>query len=112
MTEQLGLLSFLECHRLTVQVDSPRPAGTVGCGWLGGWRVRPDTLVQIVHIMSPHVGGEIRGYVLCRGRLHPRTPCYTGQWPELDQAVAEHVGATVVPYRELPGGFLEEVSNG
>ncbi|MGE0444537.1 MAG: hypothetical protein AB7P99_04860 [Vicinamibacterales bacterium] len=46
---------------------------------------------SIVHVMSKPAGGEIRGYLLIDGRLHLRLPSYTGDWPEMDAAVAQRV---------------------
>lgn len=111
MAEQLSLPEgdIIDRHDLIVQVDRPRrwpgPDGYFA-SFVGARGVDFNTEVQVVHVISPHRGGEIRGYVLIGDRLHLRLPCYTGHWDELDEAVARRTGASVVPY-ELGAGGME-----
>lgn len=65
------------------------------CGYVG--RTIKDDKVRVVHVLSKHAGGEIRGYVITDdGVLRLRLPCYTGAWPALDEAVRSRVGAASV----------------
>lgn len=66
---------------------------------------RPE--VQLVHVVSDHAGGEIRGYWLAHGALWLRMPCYSGPWAEMDVAVAAALGVEVRRYSILPGGAVE-----
>lgn len=54
-------------------------------------------VVETLHIMSTHAGGQIRGYHRERGERAWRIwlPNYTGDWPEMDEAVAVLVGDSV-----------------
>lgn len=65
-----------------------------------------------IHVMSTHAGGEIRSYILRDGEAWPDQPCYTGVWPEMDVAVAEALGARVVPYTVSAGGCVEVTQSG
>lgn len=60
--------------------------------------------VRFVHVMSPHAGGEVRGYTLHGGVLWLRAPCYQGAWPEVDAIVGAMLGADVKPCRVSLGG--------
>lgn len=55
--------------------------------------------LELLHVMSVPAGGEIRGYQRPRGKSDAawtvRQPCYTGDWPEVDAAVAALVGGAV-----------------
>lgn len=42
---------------------------------------------RVVHVISRWAGGEIRGYILHRGDITVRQPCYSGDWPALDALV-------------------------
>jgi hypothetical protein len=97
---------WLTEHSLSVDVEPPRRALYYTAGFVGQRDVSPDVEAQLVHVISPHRGGEIRGYVLIEHRLHLRTPCYSGEWPEMDMAVGDLLGALVVPYRADSGGTV------
>lgn len=89
---------------LRLEVDDERPLHRLnGSAIVGGERVDADEPIRVVHVISTYAGGEVRGYVLARGRLHLRLPCYTGRWAEMDAWVAAQLGATVVPYELGPG---------
>ena len=50
---------------------------------------------ELLHVMSAHAGGEIRGYRRAAGSSDQfvlRTPVYPESWPELDIATAALVG--------------------
>jgi hypothetical protein len=66
--------------------------------------------VRIVHVINTAVRGEVRGYVLVveDATLHLRTPCSTGEWTEIDDAIAKRLDASVVPYVVSAGGFVIE----
>jgi hypothetical protein len=68
------------------------------------------TRYQRVHVI--HDGGEIRGYVLRGSKLYLRSPCYSGDWPVLDEAVAAATGAKIAPCVVDPGSgsvlFLDD----
>lgn len=52
--------------------------------------------LDLIHVISRHAGGEIRGYVsLEGGPWLLRHPNYTGDWPEMDRAVEATCGITV-----------------
>jgi len=72
----------------------------------------PNTrAIQVVHVMSPHVGGEVRGYMIVDGELRLRLPAYSGAWTEMDEAVSAHLGMPVRPYAtqaESGGGWAVE----
>lgn len=90
---------FLMRSDLQLQVDPPRPYVWRASGaFVGDKKVKDGTPIQWVHVISPFVGGEIRGYVLVDGHLHLRGPCYGGTWDELDNAVAKRLAARLVPY--------------
>lgn len=58
-------------------------------------------------VISPHAGGEVRGYRLTAdGRAWLGSPTYGGKWPDLDAAVARALEVEVVPYRISPGGIV------
>lgn len=66
--------------------------------------------IETLHVISKHAGGEIRGYILPEGEASwlLRTPCSPMEWPEIDRAVANLIGAAVngatpaARQRELP----------
>lgn len=107
-------MGFLEENNLRVEVDAPIDVLSIRTAYVGERAVLVNALERgehpkgmFVHVISPHVGGEIRGYVLIDARLHLRLPCYTGLWPELDSAVEKHLGATIAPYRRIGAGGME-----
>ena len=54
---------------------------------------------DLLHVMSKHRGGEIRGYERPLGSDKPwsvRPPHYEGHWPEVDQAVADLTGEAIM----------------
>lgn len=70
------------------------------CPWTG-------LVMRRVHVISKRAGGEIRGYSLLEdGRLIIGTPCYTGEWPEMDALVERIVGDRVEPYPVSPCGAV------
>lgn len=81
-----------------VEVDAAKPTTTWTAQFQGERQYPTGTRAAFVHVMSRHAGGEIRGYVLIDGKLHLRHPCYTGRWPEMDEAVEAAIGASVQPY--------------
>ncbi len=56
---------------------------------------KDGTQIAAVHVMSPASGGECRGYWLIAGVLWRRYPDMIGDWPEVDQAVADALGLEV-----------------
>lgn len=55
---------------------------------------RLDGPIELLHVISVHAGGEIRGYkrpVDSDGPWKLRTPSYPMDWPEVDAAVADLV---------------------
>lgn len=59
---------------------------------------RFDGIVDLLHVMSTYRGGQIRGYLRREGASEwtLRQPAYEGDWPEMDQAVANLIGERVV----------------
>lgn len=118
MAEQVSLSfavrprGFFTANGLRVEVDPARKAGSINTAYVGERSVNQHSDAQLVHVISPAAGGEIRGYVLIEHRLHLRIPCYSGEWPEMDMAVGDLLGALVVPYRVTAGGSVSEVSRG
>lgn len=99
---------WLTANGLIVQVGPPTKALYYTASFVGRCLVDKDAAGQLVHVISPHAGGEIRGYLLIEHRLHLRLPCYSGEWPEMDMAVGDHLGAVVVPYRADAGGTVRD----
>lgn len=60
--------------------------------------IHHDDSVRFVHVMSHARHGEVRVYVIWDGRLWLGSPCYSGRWPEVDEAVSAALGMPVVPY--------------
>lgn len=60
---------------------------------------------EILHVLSRHAGGEVRGYIRPRGGdiWEVRRPAHEGHWPEMDRAVAD---ATGEPIRDLRGQMV------
>lgn len=112
MSEQVSLnfgarpRDFLTLNGLRLEVDPPRKAGYYTAAFVGLRGSDRDAEAQLVHVISPAAGGEIRGYLLIEHKLHLRTPCYTGEWAEMDMAVGDQLGALVVPYRADAGGTV------
>lgn len=85
--------------RLSLVIDDAMPLGRAlgGYGWnfagCGGAAINASAQVRVVHVISVHAHGEIRGYVLTTGdgALRQRGPCYIGPWPVLDAAVLARV---------------------
>lgn len=85
--------------RLSLVIDDAMPLGRAlgGYGWnfagCGGAAIDASAQVRVVHVISVHAHGEIRGYVLTTGdgALRQRGPCYIGPWPVLDAAVLARV---------------------
>ena len=77
---------------LMVDVPCTAPAGdsrrTIPVGWPPG----DDWTGQLVHLISDHAGGEIRGYVLIAGSLWHRDGA---PWPEMDVLVCRALGVPV-----------------
>lgn len=102
--------SFLERHGLRVDVTEI-PNGNFVAAYVGP---PPKSLIRtigVVHVMSPHAGGEIRGYMIVDGELRLRLPAYSGAWTEMDEAVSAHLGMPVRPYAmqaESGGGWAVE----
>jgi hypothetical protein len=97
---------WLAANDIRVEVDPPRKAGLIDSGFVGQRDINPHADACFVHVINPRAGGEIRGYVLIEHRLHLRLPCYSGEWPEMDMAVGDHLGALVVPYRAGADGAV------
>ena len=51
---------------------------------------------RVVHVISRWAGGEVRGYILHRGEITVRTPCYSGDWPDLDALVKAKVLSSTI----------------
>lgn len=54
--------------------------------------------IDVLHVISSHAGGEIRGYWRPHGEDGPwtvRMPAHA-EWPEMDRAVEALVGAPVI----------------
>jgi hypothetical protein len=90
--------------RFYLQVDAPSDGDRIG-GYIGQ-QLRDR--VRVVHVISKPAGGEIRGYVVTEDRaLRLRTPCYSGHWPALDEAVRTRTGAgSIAPYTVSDGGAV------
>ncbi len=99
---------------VTVQLDQVafqpgRGAHFAGAREFMGGPDRIPGLVQRVHVMSSHAGGEIRSYVLDEARcLRLAGPDHRGEWTEMDNEVALVLAATVRPYKLTAGGSIEE----
>lgn len=94
---------------IAVHLDAEaKPVMDDGWHWnFVGDRALVGHKVRGVHVMSRHVGGQIRGYVLDEtGGLRLAGPCYTGEWPEMDAEVARVLGAAIIPYAVGPGGTV------
>ncbi len=73
---------------------------TVPDGFAGEWGQHRN-----IHVISIPAGGEIRGFNLDDdGVAWVRPPVYSGEWPELNAAVAQHLGVVVAPFTVEPGG--------
>lgn len=73
------------------------PVRRAGHGFAYVGRQIEDDEATTVHVMSKPAGGEIRGYMRMPDRsLRLRLPCYTGDWPEMDEAVRRRVDAAEV----------------
>lgn len=88
-----------ELGDLRVEVDDPVPVTRQTAAFVGDDLVKPGTQVRVVHVISKPARGEVRGYVLVEGEtaLRLRTPCYSGDWPEMDAAVQRRVLEIVDP---------------
>lgn len=55
---------------------------------------------DVLRVMAVHLGGQIRGYERSKGETtwRPWLPMYTGDWPQMDQAVADLVGEPVIGF--------------
>lgn len=94
-------------HGLYIELD-PERVWTLAGGseWIVPQTMRPGS-GRLVHVISPHAFGEIRGYVLDEcGTLHLRHTGGTGEWTELDDAVCAALGATMEPYALTAGGHI------
>lgn len=76
-------------------IDEERKAGWFGRGTTPS-RFDDDDMVRLVHAISRHAKGEVRGYFLRGDELHVRLPASPAEWPELDALVSEALGAMVV----------------
>ena len=86
--------AFLD-GRLSLLIDGPTKEPMWRFNYAGGHGSQAEG--RLVHVMSRPAGGEIRGYVLTSdGVLRLRMPCYSGRWPEMDEAVRVRVGASTV----------------
>ncbi len=85
-----------------VEVDEPIPMHNRLGAFIGDATIPVGTPIRIVHVMSTHSRGEIRGYVLIEGRLYLRIPCSVGAWAQMDVAVSAAVNAPIVPYIAVP----------
>lgn len=68
--------------------------------FVGNGRSYPArSLVELLHVMSEHAGGEVLGYERIAGngpwRQRWSSKSGHGPWPEMDQAVADLVGDQV-----------------
>jgi hypothetical protein len=91
---------------LYLLVDDPRPVGSRSVAFVGDGKLHPQMPVQFVHVISPPAGGEIRGYVWVSESLRLRSPCYSGEWLDMDAAVSKALGVPVSPYR-MVGSMAE-----
>lgn len=101
MGEQLSLLQapdhgYLGLHRLevvvserTIDPDDPRVIG-----FMRTHRGEAPPDARLVWVMGRR--GQARMYVLAAGILRNTYPDYAGAWTDLDNAVAEHLGATIL----------------
>ena len=86
--------AFLD-GRLSLLIDGPTKEPMWRFNYAGGHGSQAEG--RLVHVLSRPAGGEIRGYVLTSdGVLRLRMPCYSGRWPEMDEAVRVRVGASTV----------------
>ena len=86
--------AFLD-GRLSLLIDRPTKEPMWRYNYAGGDQSQAEG--RLVHVLSRPAGGEIRGYVLTSdGVLRLRMPCYSGRWPEMDEAVRVRVGASTV----------------
>lgn len=92
---------------LRVEVDDEKPVHRAlgNSAFVGCAEIDPDEPVRVVHVISSAARGEVRGYVLVRGELRLRLPCYSGAWAEVDALVSAELGASVAPYEIGPGGM-------
>lgn len=61
-----------------------------------------------VHVISKPAGGECRGYMSIEdGPWLPSSPCYSGEWTEMDREVERRRGITIARYRVTAGGSVE-----
>lgn len=78
----------------------PQRVGELGIGLLyllaDCHREWHGEVVETLHVMSPAVGGQVRGYRREPGGVWAVwLPAYEGHWPEVDQAVANLTGEAV-----------------
>ena len=62
---------------------------------------------ETLHVMSAHAGGQVHGYHRLHGESSWRVwlPAYAGHWPEMDRAVADLVGETVIGLDGVPAAI-------
>lgn len=88
-----------EDRAFDILVMRPEETGNVWreWGWVPGAELEPASQVRSVSVYPPANPGVVRGplrtYWLIDGALWLRTPCYTGEWPAMDAAVAAALGA-------------------
>lgn len=77
---------------LYLLVDNPKPSHR----GFGPSRLKDGTPIGLVHVISKHRGGEIRGFWIVDGVLELRHPTSPRRWFSLDAAVSRVLGMTVV----------------
>lgn len=92
----------LDVGALVAQVD--KPTKVVQLSSVPSFMKLGDE-IRRVHVMRPG-DGEVRSYVIWRGRLFLMAPCYTGTWREVDVAVERATTCDLEPYVATSGGGL------
>lgn len=102
MREQLSLAlgpvaDFLDKHSLRVAVDTRTfdPDSHRHIAFMRRYLNEAPQDARYVWVTSPHTGGQVRMYVLGGGYLRHTRPDYRPSWPELDNAVAAHLEASL-----------------
>ena len=96
MSEQLQLdiavpqVDYLTQHGMRLD---QRPFDASDCRSIGFMRRGPDECAGTAHLVWVlGLRGQARLYALVDGELRHTNPCYAGDWPELDSAVAARLG--------------------
>lgn len=88
---------FLDGHDLVLRVADHRfdPDDFRCITFMRRYLNESPSDARYVWVTSPHTGGQVRMYILGDGVLRHTYPDYTGAWPELDDAVAARLSASL-----------------